>query len=118
MVPDPAKRCSSPLKALSIRDGIPGKINTLRTLTWEQKVGTSATDITCGPDSHAGSGILCMLSVSSTKNNSDGLSCLNKVLRLSKNQANLIRQLTHIDLNSMLCHFFFVSCSTTFFFFF
>lgn len=37
MVPDPANRCSSPEKALSMRDGIPGKTKTLRTLTCGKK---------------------------------------------------------------------------------
>lgn len=37
VVPDPANRCSSPVNALSISDGIPGKIKTLRTLTWEKE---------------------------------------------------------------------------------
>lgn len=39
VVPDPANRCSSPVNALSIREGIPGKIKTLRTLTWEKEKG-------------------------------------------------------------------------------
>lgn len=36
MVPEPANRCPSPEKALSIRDGIPGKTKTFRTLTWKR----------------------------------------------------------------------------------
>lgn len=48
MVPEPAKRCSSPLKAFSIKDGIPGKMYTLRTLTWEKKVDTSNYKKRCG----------------------------------------------------------------------
>lgn len=48
VVPDPAKRCSNPLKALSIREGMPGKIYTLRTLTWGKKIEKSGIMILCG----------------------------------------------------------------------
>lgn len=41
MVPDAAKRFSSPVKALSMKVGLPGKIYTLRTLTWKKKVDAS-----------------------------------------------------------------------------
>lgn len=36
MVPELAKRCSSPVKAISMKDGVPGNTYTLRTLTFEK----------------------------------------------------------------------------------